>query len=767
MESATSEGLKAFIYDESTVSLQVLDQTVLPHIKQYSNIENLRDTFEAIVSMKVRGAPMISTVALHGLIVDLLKNQKDLHDDQSKLKDYLKKSSEYLISSRPTAVNLYNDLHLLVSQAEVLNEASDILKLVSRFARENISDYAASTKKMSEIGAEFVIGDFTAKHNTERPINVLTICNTGKLAIPGIGTALGVVRELKKRGKLNTLYIPETRPYNQGSRLTAFEAIEDELNGILISDSMTGMLMKTGKVDCVIVGADRVTKSGATANKIGTYTLSVLAKQHNIPFYVILPESTIDHSLKSGKEIVIEFRPENELKSIQGVKIAPDQIKAWNPAFDVTPPQLISRIITEKGEYSFSKENDEFEILNPTKIQEILVSQKLINSDDTIAITDIADGNLNLVYKIQVNRINEEKPYITYCMKQALPYIKCIGEDYPLSLDRSIFEAEGLKYEDKICPGIVPKFFYSNDKLFIIIMEFLEDHIILKKGFIEGIKYSNLSLIGEFAAKTCFYSSTIHLSPAEYRKNVEFWNKNNGLCEITEKYFLSDPFIKAEGNSFLPGLNEIVEKIQTTPSLLSKVISLRNKFVEQKQALIHGDMHSGSFMVNYEKKSVKVIDSEFSFYGPISFDVGSIFGSYFISIFSQPGYRSKETLEDYQNYLKTQISEFWFTFKAEFTKLWNEEKNRFSSYPGIHERNPELLKYQQEALFEEILGDSFGFAGIELIRRIVGVAKTRDFELISDKEVKVACELKALNFAVALIESHKSLNSIEAIFQLL
>ena len=239
----------------------------------------------------------------------------------------------YLKTSRPTAVNLSNDLDGLQVKIEGINDPKSLVDSIVDYINQNLTDYENSTYMMANNGADIILKKISNKQN----ISILTICNTGKLAMPGIGSALGIIREIKKRNKLQTLYIPETRPYNQGSRLTAFEAIVDKLPGVLITDSMIGMLMQKKMVDCVIVGADRVTKLGYTANKIGTYSIAILAKKHEIPFYVACPVSTIDYNMLYGREIEIEERHGDEMRKIGDTYIAPKQIKVLYPTFDITP----------------------------------------------------------------------------------------------------------------------------------------------------------------------------------------------------------------------------------------------------------------------------------------------------------------------------------------------------------------------------------------------------------------------------------------------
>lgn len=218
--------------------------------------------------------------------------------------------------------------------------------VISEAERLFIED-VTNNKKMGKNGAQRLMEPF--KGTETKKISVLTHCNTGSLATAGYGTALGVIRALHEQGLLEHAYCTETRPYNQGSRLTALELVCDGIPATLITDSMAGALMEKGKVNAVVVGADRIVSNGDTANKIGTYSLAVLANYHKVKFYVAAPIETLDPKTKTGSEIVIEQRNTAEVTHIKGIQIAPDNMSVWNPAFDVTPFSLIESIITDKG----------------------------------------------------------------------------------------------------------------------------------------------------------------------------------------------------------------------------------------------------------------------------------------------------------------------------------------------------------------------------------------------------------------------------------
>lgn len=339
-------------------ALEILDQLRLPHESCYLTLPDADAAWEAIHSMKVRGAPAIAMVAALGLSSELTRAVQ-LPGSRQELAAHIHSRLEYLKTSRPTAVNLAN-------MAAHFEEMADALAKQEELSVEAMRDaICAEAESMlaADVAANRAIGQQGAEHiatNCQVPsvgkLGVLTHCNTGSLATAGYGTALGVVRHLHERGWLERAYCTETRPYNQGSRLTAFELLHDHIPATLICDSMAAALMATGKVHAVVVGADRVTANGDTANKIGTYQLAICAKHHGVPFYVASPTTTVDSSKSTGSEIPIEERPAREMTSVQGIQLAPAGIDCWNPAFDVTPGELITGgIITEKGVFPASR----------------------------------------------------------------------------------------------------------------------------------------------------------------------------------------------------------------------------------------------------------------------------------------------------------------------------------------------------------------------------------------------------------------------------
>jgi methylthioribose-1-phosphate isomerase len=316
--------------------IRIIDQTLLPHEEVFLDLRDYSEVAEAIRTLRIRGAPDIGVAAAYGLA---LGARGISARSMEKFLAGLRPVTKTLASSRPTAVNLFWALERMNKVAEggktVAQTKENLLAEARRIEAENDE----ASRRLSEFGAELVRDGFT----------VLTHCNAGSLATAAYGTALGVIKMAKEQGKRVEVYATETRPLLQGARLTTWELLRENIPVTLITDSMAGHFMKKGNIDCVVVGADRIAANGDVANKIGTYSLAVLAMENGIPFYVAAPVSTIDFALSSGADIPIEERSPDEVTHIQSIRIAPDGVKAANPAFDVTPHDYVTAIITEKG----------------------------------------------------------------------------------------------------------------------------------------------------------------------------------------------------------------------------------------------------------------------------------------------------------------------------------------------------------------------------------------------------------------------------------
>lgn len=312
--------------------LYAVNQLKLPHQVEWVKLSTYAEVADAIKNMVVRGAPLIGIVAAYGFAIGVKENLSQAEKVLTVLKE-----------TRPTAVNLFWALDRMWKKFEkYINDQLDKQEIIRLMFKE------AEKIELEDYHANRAIGGYGQVLLPEKA-NILTHCNTGALATSGWGTALGVIRSAYEEGKEITVYVDETRPYLQGSRLTAWELTYEGIPHYLITDNTAGFLMKKGIIDAVIVGADRITANGDLANKIGTYSLSVLAKEHGIPFYVAAPTSTFDLSTESGDQIIIEERSEEEVKKCGECSVAPEETRALNYSFDITPASNITAIITEKG----------------------------------------------------------------------------------------------------------------------------------------------------------------------------------------------------------------------------------------------------------------------------------------------------------------------------------------------------------------------------------------------------------------------------------
>jgi methylthioribose-1-phosphate isomerase len=318
-------------------ALHLLDQRALPLEVRYEICRTAEETAIAIKTMVVRGAPAIGVAAAYGVALAA----KRAHQAGAPIEPALEAAHQILAASRPTAVNLFWALEQMRTARAAVQAASpaDVVKALIAEATKILNEDVASCRAMGEFGASL----FPSR------ARVLTHCNAGALATAGYGTALGVIRSAHRQGKIERVFADETRPVLQGARLTAWELVNDHIPTTLITDSMAGALMARGEINCVVVGADRIAANGDVINKIGTYTVAVLAREHTIPFYVAAPRSTFDLKTPSGDLVTIEERDPTEVLHFAGVRTAPMGVEVRNPAFDVTPAAFVTAIVCETG----------------------------------------------------------------------------------------------------------------------------------------------------------------------------------------------------------------------------------------------------------------------------------------------------------------------------------------------------------------------------------------------------------------------------------
>ncbi|MDF1536761.1 MAG: S-methyl-5-thioribose-1-phosphate isomerase [bacterium] len=323
-------------WDPNSKTLTLLDQTKLPIEENYIQYDDPGAVAAAIRDLVVRGAPAIGCTAAFGMA---LAGCRYAGNDPDALRARLEDAAGLLAATRPTAVNLFWAIERMRRTLPRYDDVQALRNALEAEATAIFDEDLASCRAMGDLGAGLVLEN----------AKILTHCNAGALATAGYGTALGVIRSAHRDGKVSMVWVDETRPVLQGARLTAWEMVKENIPATLITDNMAGAVMAAGKVDFVVVGADRIAANGDVANKIGTYTLAVLAKHHNIPFVVAAPLSTIDLATASGEHITIEKREPGEVTGYGAERWAPREIRVFNPAFDVTPARLVTTIVTEMG----------------------------------------------------------------------------------------------------------------------------------------------------------------------------------------------------------------------------------------------------------------------------------------------------------------------------------------------------------------------------------------------------------------------------------
>jgi 5-methylthioribose kinase len=390
------------------------------------------------------------------------------------------------------------------------------------------------------------------------------------------------------------------------------------------------------------------------------------------------------------------------------------------------------------------------------------VSNVLGGTSRDWSIREVGDGNLNLVFIVK-------GPTGGVCVKQALPYVRLVGESWPLPIDRAHFEHEALKAEAAVVPDLVPKIYLFDKIRAAIVMELLEPHIILRKGLIQGIRYPKLAdNIATFAAQTLFSTCDLALPAGRKREQQSMFSLNTELCRITEDLVFTHPYQFAERNRWTkPQLDDIAAEFRGDAHLKIAVQELKWLFLSRGEALLHGDLHTGSIMVTSEQ--TRVIDPEFAVYGPMGFDLGAFMGNLLLSYFSQEGHATPgDDRKDYRRWLLDTLEKFWRSFESKFLELWRIAGEGDAFVPGLFqdERGRRALEAYRIAFMARLLQESIGFAGAKMARRILGLAHVEDMESIGDPECRARCERGALKLARELMLGRTSITSIGAVVQM-
>lgn len=370
---------------------------------------------------------------------------------------------------------------------------------------------------------------------------------------------------------------------------------------------------------------------------------------------------------------------------------------------------------------------------------------ELFQSGADLSSNEIGDGNLNLVF-----RITEVTTGKSIILKQALPYAKVVGESWPLTLDRARIESEALIIEEELVPDLVPHVYAYDAELALTVMEDLSDHVIMRRGLIEGNQYPLFAEhIGRFLANTLFFTSDLGKNQQEKKLQLgRFINPE--LCKITEDLIFDDPYRDAETNNIEASIRDAAEQFWTDAELHLEVAILRNKFLTQAQALLHGDLHTGSIFIKPD--STKVIDPEFAYYGPMGFDIGAVLANLLLNYAAQEGWSKDEASRtSYRAYLIQTVKDVWTHFEANFRALWNEHGvDRVFTAPGY-----------QDYFISNLLRDTVGFTGAKMVRRVVGLAHVADIDKIEDATARERAQRLALTIGTASIRANRQAASID------
>ena len=393
------------------------------------------------------------------------------------------------------------------------------------------------------------------------------------------------------------------------------------------------------------------------------------------------------------------------------------------------------------------------------RLKDLAVLQKQVGADHKAwHVREVGDGNLNLVFIVQ-------GPKGAAIVKQALPYVRLVGDSWPLPLKRSFFEYHALTRQSQRDFGMTPKIFSFDEDQAMIVMEFLTPHIILRKALIEGREIPELpNKIGCFLARTLFRGSDLCIDTKLRKADLALFADNVALCDITESLVFSDPYYNAKLNRHTsPQLDEIVAQLRSDRDLKVAAQRLKHIFANMPETLIHGDLHTGSIMV--ADHDVRVIDPEFAFYGPMAFDVGMLLANFWMSYFSQRGLEGATPRDSMRSYLLKTIVEIWDIFRNEFSSLWHSERTGILYQRQLFEDQNDALGSAQalDQFLHGIWVDMLGFAGVEMHRRILGLAHNADFELIVDINMRAACETKALKLGRHLAVNRAQIHSVAEI----
>jgi 5-methylthioribose kinase len=374
-------------------------------------------------------------------------------------------------------------------------------------------------------------------------------------------------------------------------------------------------------------------------------------------------------------------------------------------------------------------------------------------------VREVGDGNLNLVFIV-----NGDKGGAV--VKQALPYVRLVGESWPLPLKRSFFEYHALvRQEARAGAGAVPAIYHFDEAQALIVMEYLSPHVILRRALIEGRQLPKIARdLGLFMARTLFRGSDLSMKARARKEDLALFADNAELCDITESLVFTDPYYEAAMNRHTsPQLDGIVAELRADRDLKVEAQKLKHMFAANAETLVHGDLHSGSIMVTDDE--TRIIDPEFAFYGPMAFDVGMLLANFWMAYFAQAGHEKNGDREAMRGYLLGVVVETWSVFRTEFSHLWRTERTGMLYDRRLFEDRGDPLGAEQalDRVLHDIWVDMLGFAGVEIHRRILGLAHNADFETIADEDLRARCETKALKFGRHICVNRERVHGLDEI----
>lgn len=394
------------------------------------------------------------------------------------------------------------------------------------------------------------------------------------------------------------------------------------------------------------------------------------------------------------------------------------------------------------------------------RLGELDVMKKAVGANvDAWTVREVGDGNLNLVFIV-------EGDAGSVIVKQALPYVRLVGDSWPLPLKRAFFEYHALIRQDARDPGSVPEVLHFDEEQALIIMERLQPHIILRQQTMEGRKVAGLGkTLGLFAARTAFRGSDLSMTAKDKKADVALFADNVELCDITESLVFTDPYYDAEMNRHTtPQLDGIVAELRNDIALKVEVQHMKRAFTSRGETMCHGDLHAGSIMVT--DNEARIIDPEFAYYGPFGFDIGMLIGNYLMAYHAMPAHiADADKCSEFQEWILSVIEETWSVFREEFLRLWRTERSGILYPKALYEDQGHNFASESaaEQLLAEIFRDLVGFAGIEMHRRILGLAHVAELDTIEDEDLKARCEAKCLKLGQFLVINRNRLTGMDAV----